>query len=207
MNSTIQEEMGRLQQQLRSYQPYWGSTPVWSGSATMSWPNPGFDLLPNILKRIHKENGPAVYLDNGTVLYFWHGVNVPEWVVMTPEKITLRHILKERNIEVRRVLIERFGQGKFIKELGAVKIHEDKFGTLWEASRERLLINQTDSLSNGDVRQIFGTQTRLKYVQVKDASTDREYFLPVPSTMKRAKQSVAWTFKVEEEEYEPRQES
>ena len=119
--------MQSLQQQLRNQQTYWGSTPVWSGSATMVPPPRTFNLLPDVLRRIHRENGPAIYLDNGTVLYFWHGVNVPEWVVMDPDKITLRIILNENNLELRRILIERYGQGKFLKELGAEKEHEYKW--------------------------------------------------------------------------------
>ena len=228
LTASLRDEMQILQRNLNNQQVNWCTTPVWSGSATMSLPNPPLGLARNVLRRIHKENGPAVYLDNGTVLYFWHGVLVPEWVVMDPDKITLRVILKENNIELRRVLIERFGQGRFLKELGAEKEHEDKWGILWRVTREKLLkptpvnpglsqgltttpvdykIQNEIRVHNDEINRIFGRVRILKYVQVKDPSTTREYFLPVPSTMKTAKGAVAWTFHLKEEEYEPQKES
>ena len=225
LTASLRDEMQILQRNLNNQQVNWGTTPVWSGSATMSLPNPLLGLARDVLRRIHNENGPALYLDNGTVLYFWHGVIVPEWVVMNPEKITPRIILNEQNIELRRILIERFGQGKFLKELGAEKEHEDKWGILWKVTREKLLkpvssnspsspplnynsqIDQQNRRHNDEINRLFSTVRILKYVQVKDPSTTREYFLPVPSTIKRAKQAVAWTFHLKEEEYEPQKES
>ena len=156
--------------------------------------------------RLHKENGPAVFYDNGTVGYFWHGVRVPSWLIMNPERITLKIILREKNIELRRCLIERFGEGKFLKEVGAEKEHEDKWGILWKVDRDKISKEDRPLPSIGvglEIRRLFGNVRKLKYVQVKDSSTDREYFLPVPSTMKKAKQAIAWSFKLKEEEYNP----
>lgn len=195
-------ELNKAMAQYQSQTPLGGVSGNWAANFGAGM-LPRRDVLTDVRRMIHRENGPAVYLDNGTVLYYWHGTNVPEWVIMNPEKITLRRILKEQNIELRRVLIERFGEGRFIKELGAEKIHEDKYGILWEARRDKLMENKIDSLSDRDVVRIFGHNRRIKYVQVQDASTPHEYFIPVPSTMKRAKQAIAWSFQLKEEEYNP----
>lgn len=166
--------------------------------------------------RLHRENGPACYYENGTVGYFWRGVRVPEFVIMNPDSITLKIILRQKNIEIRRCLIERFTEGRFLKELGAKKETEDDWGILWLVKRSDLEKEMPDrSLTidyrvenevinwNREIGRLFGRGRILKYVQVKDPSTDRQYFLPVPSTIHRAKQAIAWTFHLKEEEYQP----
>jgi hypothetical protein len=73
-------------------------------------------------KRLHNENGPALDCDVEN-LYFWHGVLVPAFVVTRPDWITLKHIDTADNAEVRRVMIERFGAARYIKESGAEVVH------------------------------------------------------------------------------------
>ncbi len=45
------------------------------------------------------------------------------------------------------------------------------------------------------------------YVQVRDASTERQYFLRVPPSIRRADEAVAWTFALQEQDYELVQET
>jgi hypothetical protein len=49
---------------------------------------------------------------------------VPAFVVVKPEWITLKHIETEDNAEVRRVMIERYGTARYIKDSGAEVVHE-----------------------------------------------------------------------------------
>ena len=81
-------------------------------------------------RRLHREDGPALDSDLED-LYFWHGVLVPSFVVIRPELIELAHINGEENSEVRRVMIERYGPGRYITESHAEKVHADDFGILW----------------------------------------------------------------------------
>ena len=53
------------------------------------------------------------------------------YVVETPEAITPKDIDEESNAEVRRIMIERYGPARYLKDDGAVKVSEDRFGTLW----------------------------------------------------------------------------
>ena len=50
---------------------------------------------------------------------------------MAPESITVEAIDAERNIERRRVLIERFGEERLVREGGAKLADEDETGRLW----------------------------------------------------------------------------
>jgi hypothetical protein len=138
-------------------------------------------------RRLHNATGPAVESDVEN-LYFWHGVMVPAFVVTRPEWITVKHIETEENAEIRRVMIERFGQSRYLTESGATEIHRDDFGTLYR-------------------KEIPGDEP-LVMVKVVNSTPEpdgsfKDYFIRVNPTMKTARQAVAWTFEKEEHEYEP----
>jgi hypothetical protein len=50
-------------------------------------------------------------------------VRVTEQIVMAPQTLTAAQIDAESNAEVRRVMIERFGRARYIKESGAQLVH------------------------------------------------------------------------------------
>lgn len=54
----------------------------------------------------------------------------------SPIKFTVTQIQSEKNAEVRRVMIERFGQSRFLLESGAKEIHRDDFGILYQQEVE-----------------------------------------------------------------------
>ena len=138
--------------------------------------------------RLHNEKGMVVKYSDGWGFYAWHGVIVPEDVIILREPITLERIAEERNIEVRRVLIERFGLDEYLKSGRVIKIHQDKCGTLW--------------------RMDLAGDELIMVVQVVNSTPEpdgiyKEYFLRVPPHIVRAKQAVAWTFGLTEDEYAP----
>lgn len=135
--------------------------------------------------RLHHESLPALLCRDGLPVYAWHGVRVPERVICSPETILWKDVQEESNQEVRRVMIQRLGAEKLLREAGAKQEHSDDFGTLF-------------SVPNSD----------RKVVKVVNATpepdgTFKEYFLFVPPQMKRAKEAVAWTFNQTESEYQP----
>lgn len=85
-------------------------------------------------RRLHNANGAALESDVKD-LYFWHGVRVPEFVVVSPQYITLRHIDTETNVEVRRIMIQRYGQERYIQDSDARLVHADEFGELYRKER------------------------------------------------------------------------
>lgn len=58
--------------------------------------------------RPHGESGPSHRWRDGWSLWYWHGVAVDEQIIMRGDSQTLADIQGEKNVEKRRVRIERF---------------------------------------------------------------------------------------------------
>jgi hypothetical protein len=129
-------------------------------------------------RRLHNSSGPALDSDLEP-LYFWHGVMVDDYVVERPELITVEQIRNERNVEVRRVLLERYTFPRYIQDTGAQKIHEDEFGELYRAELE------------GDEPIVM---VRVLNSTLEEDGSRKPYFLRVPPTVAKARDAVAWTF-------------
>jgi hypothetical protein len=137
---------------------------------------------------LHNETGMAIQYSDGWGFYAWHGIIVPEYVILLPEEITFDMINEEPNAEVRRVLIERYGLDQYLKSGNVIKIHQDPCGILYRMNLK------------GD--------EPIMVVRVVNSTPEpdgiyKEYFLRVPPNMLRARQAVAWTFGLTEEEYFP----
>jgi hypothetical protein len=139
--------------------------------------------------RLHSESGKCIEYHDGWGISAWHGVRVPEQVILTPETLTREDFQSEQNLEVRRVIQERMGE-RFVTELGGRVIDTSPQGTLYEV---RLPADDPEPVA--------------RYVQVQDSSTPRQYFLRVPSTIQTAAEAVAWSFHLSVEEYAPTQET
>lgn len=74
--------------------------------------------------RPHCDDGPSHEWRDGWKLWHVHGVRVTEQIVLHPHTLSVQQIQQEQNAEVRRVMIERFGQERFIRESGASLIDE-----------------------------------------------------------------------------------
>lgn len=74
--------------------------------------------------RPHCDDGPSHRWRDGWSLWYVHGVRVTEQIVMRPETLSVQQIDDEQNAEVRRVMIERFGQERYVRESGAKVVHE-----------------------------------------------------------------------------------
>ena len=79
--------------------------------------------------RLHSETRRAIEWPDGWGLYRIHGVDVPEDVVLSPETLTVARIDGEKNAEVRRIMIERFGLKRYVRDAGAHVVHEDEEGS------------------------------------------------------------------------------
>ena len=138
--------------------------------------------------RIHSFTEPSIMYPDGWTIYAIHGVLVPEYVVMDPEKITVQDIEKEENAEIRRIKINRYGQDKFLKDSDSVKIHEDDYGTLWKKD----LLNDEPIVM---VELINSTP--------EPDNSFKHYFIRVPPTVKTAHEAVGWTFGKTDKNYKP----
>ncbi|WP_294129627.1 DUF6745 domain-containing protein, partial [Sphingomonas sp.] len=82
--------------------------------------------------RLHSVSGPAVAYPDGWAIYALHGVRVPEWIITRPQEITIEKIGAEKNVEIRRVMIERYGEERYIVDSGMKPVaHDERFGTLY----------------------------------------------------------------------------
>ena len=110
---------------------------------------------------IHCDDGPAIRCRDGFEVYAIHGVRVPQKVVTEPQNITVAEIKAEQNAEVRRVMRERFGEGRYLLETGAKVIAADH-ETARKGSAPRCLVEDSDGQ-----RFLVGT----------DGSTERTYYM------------------------------
>ncbi len=141
--------------------------------------------------RLHSENGEAIHWKDGFRLWFWHGVSIPGELIISPEKTTREQIIKERNVEVRRCYQEILGSEKYAETLGVIEIDSD---TDLQGNNMRLMITK-------DIDELAGE--KIKFADVTCPSTERKYFLCVPSDINNVWDAVAWTFGRKKEEYSP----
>jgi len=139
--------------------------------------------------RLHNETGPAIVFADGYRLFSWHGRTVPGWIITSPERITIHHIESAPNIEIRTVLLERFGMARFLAESGASIIHQDQCGVLYS-------IVLRDELEPFVVVKVVNSTP-------EPDGTRKEYCLRVPPEITTAHAAVAWTFGLSAEEYNP----
>jgi hypothetical protein len=143
---------------------------------------------------VHSATGRCVTYADGWGCYAWHGVRVPEQVILAPETLARDDFVQAKNVEVRRVIQERMGE-QFMKKLGGVVLDSGPRGTLYEVCV--LAVDPEED----ELEEV------VRYVQVQDASTERQYFLRVPPTIQTAAEAVAWTFQVAVEAYHPAHET
>lgn len=105
----------------------------WERSAKLGgfrWMHPKFCMVcdfPDVLlrdeqNRPHCDTGPSHRWSDGWSLYFVHGVRVPEFVIERPHEITAGLIERESNAEVRRVMLDKFGRARYMRESGATLV-------------------------------------------------------------------------------------
>jgi hypothetical protein len=143
--------------------------------------------------RPHSESGPAIAYGDGFRAWVWHGVAVDEDIILAPERITVRSIDAERNTERRRVLVERFGEERLLREGGGKIIDEGPIGRLWSRPAPQI----------GWPRDEPIVMVEVQNSTPEPDGTRRTYLLRVPPTMKTAHEAVAWTFGLSFDAYRP----
>ncbi|MDQ3573648.1 MAG: hypothetical protein M3404_01805, partial [Actinomycetota bacterium] len=108
--------------------------------------------------------------------------------VEAPETLTPAQITDEANVEVRRVMLDRFGADRYLRESGAEKVHSDDWGTLWRArvpdDEDLVMVEVVNSTPEPD-------------------GSSKDYWLRVPPSCNSARQAVAWTFGESADTYAP----
>ncbi len=144
------------------------------------------DIRRDTARRLHSADGPALQFADGWSGYFWKGIRVRQEYIEDPQGITLQTIEGQRDIFVRRCMIEILTPQRFISMGGARKVHQDQTGTLW---RRRWF--DGDNWSAVEV---------VNATAEADGSFQR-YFLQVPPECHTACEAVAWTYGMSEHQY------
>ncbi|MBB5777702.1 DUF6745 domain-containing protein [Nonomuraea jabiensis] len=142
--------------------------------------------------RLHRAVGPALAYSDGFALHAWHGMPVPAGFGAAMRELTVERIREEENAELRRAMLEHFGLDRYLAESGAKPVHSDETGVLWR-------VDLSDDEPLVMVEVVNSTP--------EPDGTSRTYFLRVPPWVERAREGVAWTFGVAEEDYRPERET
>lgn len=120
-----------------------------------------------------------------------HGVRVPQRVVERPETLSPQEILAEPNVEIRRVMLDRFGVDRLMREAEAEMLDQDvdQYGRL----RELLRLPMVD---DEDVVMVHVTNSTAE----PDGSF-KPYWLRVPPDTTTCADAVAWTWDLSVAEY------
>jgi hypothetical protein len=170
--------------------------------------------------RLHSTEGPALKYRDGYALYAVHGVQVPHWVIEDRAQLTVEQIENETNAEIKRVMVELFGQDRYVLESGATIISQDEAGILYRRDMgddEPIVmvrvLNSTPepdgTLSRDDALKVFGNiEVNHGGVMTPLSETDsekryKEYMIRVPPTMTTPLEAVSWTFGLEAKDYRP----
>ena len=165
----------------------------WLGSVVLFIASPVEARLDE-LGRPHCETGPAEVYRDGFARWCLQGVEVDADTVLRPHALTADRILAVANVEVQRLMLERFGWERLLAESGAVELDDDpRFGTLFLVP---------SSYAHDQMRVV-----RLTNSTPEPDGTFRRYVLRVPPTTGSAREAVAWTFGMDAEEYDPRLET
>lgn len=124
--------------------------------------------------------------------------------------IAFEDIEGARDMEVREQALRKFGYENYVKE------------GFWKKKITRVIFNNNDNLyinpsfnmdyydefrrtvlSRRDDEKIICFSNGIAFLQVKDSSTEKTYFLKVPPNMGTVKEAKAWTFGLNPGEYNP----
>ena len=161
---------------------------------------------------LHKDDGPAYITPTritwyrngrkhgldadkwGSISYYYEGVRIPPHFYTKPESLSITEVLAHTNTVVRYVGIKIVGMDRVLESNRTTIIHKDE-------QKNQILFQ---------IKGIF--EEPVSYVKVVNSTqepdgTYKDYYLCVPPDMKTCQQAVAWTFRLEEQEYQPGQET
>jgi hypothetical protein len=144
--------------------------------------------------QLHCEDGPAIVYPDDWSVYVWHGVEVSRELIECPQQMSPAAIMAERDVEMRRIMIERFGAAPLMKALEPTVLDRDR-DAHGERRLLRLDLDQDEPLVMVEVR-----------CNRKDGKIDT-YHLRVPPDTLTCADAVAWTFGKEKSDYKPAFES
>jgi hypothetical protein len=162
-------------------------------------------LLKDEQHRPHCDDGPFCRWADGVALYAWQGVYTPAWVIEHPERITAAAIAAEQNAEVRRVMLAKMGEDRFVADGGAALVHRDGAGTLYRMADDTLAVRVDNATLEADgTRKPYWLYVHPELRPMRQNGTAVDLGEPQALT---ARNAVASTFGLRGPDYAPEQES
>jgi hypothetical protein len=133
--------------------------------------------------QLHNENKMALKYPDGWGLYMVHGVRIPDYIIENPNEITVEKIKDENNVEIRRIMLDKFGWERYLLETNAKIIDKSRHGVLFhseipddEACVMVRLLNTTPAR--------YGNLTKAQALEIFDGETEINdaYQVPLDST-------------------------
>jgi hypothetical protein len=134
--------------------------------------------------RFHSETGPAFRFHDGYQEYYLHNFKVDERLVMNPGSITLEEINLEKNAEMKRLLIDRYGGG--ILNGGGIGKY------LWDSKAKTI---DWDTHTHNGTRGVIAVgegDVEQRYLNVADPSSSRVYYMEVPPDKVTPEEAAYW---------------
>lgn len=140
--------------------------------------------------RLHCADGPALRYRDAWTHWAWKGVAMPRWAIEHPERVTATEIDDATDPIARRCLIDIMTPERFIAGNPQLSSTRDETGKLWRATwRYRGVVIDTWAA----VEVVDGTPG--------PDGARKHYVLPVPATMRTAREAVAWSYGMAAERY------
>jgi hypothetical protein len=136
--------------------------------------------------RLHNPEGQALSYPDGFGIMSWHGVRVPDDLILDPGSYTATRVVNEKNAEIRRCMIEHLGVA-ILEDAGSV-ISEDTQGVLLKVEME-----EDEDMMLVKVLNSTPEKTGEKKI----------YFLRVPPDITTPTEGIAWTFEKNADQYNP----
>jgi len=133
----------------------------------------------------------------GSTSFFYENILVPPRYINDPESLTFEEVINHANTEIRYVGMQVYGYDRMRAENRFKVIHSD----LDKDGCERELL-QADGVFDEPIMLV-----KVVNSSPHPDGTFKSYYLKVPPDMKTCQQAVAWTFRMDAEEYAPQQET
>lgn len=144
---------------------------------------------------LHCETGPAILYRDGWGVHLWHGTRVPASLIET--NWTVKQILDEPNLEVRRCAIEKKGWERIIIE-GRFTPVGSPVADPGNPGHELVLFSLPPELGpEGESAKLLMCDNATP----ERDGTRRRFGITVPATVNTPLEAAAWTFGLSAEEY------
>ncbi len=137
--------------------------------------------------RLHAADGPALRYPDRWSRYFWKGIELSPWMIEQPDWLELNRIEREPDPVIRHCLVDILTPERFIGRGYAKRVATDDCGVLWQHNWRLGGVWAAVEVVNGTA---------------EPDGTWKHYFLTVPGNLRSARQAVAWTYGLNEWEYD-----